>query len=260
LPSDSRLIAERFDGRHVARLASPTLESIYRSVFEDDYPEEAQATAYFSRTTLQRLVAALRVEPGGAVVDLGCGHGGPGLWAIQQSGARLIGIDLSAVGIALAEQRAAAAGLSERARFQVGDIAATGLADGSCDAAMSLDVLLFAPDKEVALREVARILRKDGAFVFTTWEQTGHSERLLSPQTADYRPLLEAAGFAVEVYEEPPNWRRQHRPLAEGVIAAEAALAEEMGAEAASGYLDMARGNLADLPLRRYVLGVTRRG
>jgi SAM-dependent methyltransferase len=259
LPSDSRQIADGFDGRHVARLASRTLESIFRSAYKDEYPEEAQATAFFTRTTLQRAVAALRVGPGKVVADLGCGHGGPGLWAIQQSGAKLIGIDLSAAGITLAQQRAAAAGLSERARFQVGDIAATGLADGSCDAAMSLDVLLFTPDKEAALREIARILRKGGAFAFTTWEQTGYSERLRSQQTADYRPLLEAAGLTVEVYEEPPNWQIQHRALGEGIIAAEAALAEEMGVEAAARYSATARGNLADIPLRRYVFGVTRR-
>jgi hypothetical protein len=50
----------------------------------------------------------------------------------------------------------------------VGDLAATSLVDGSCDAAMSLDVLLFAPDQAAPLREVARILRADGLFVLTS--------------------------------------------------------------------------------------------
>jgi cyclopropane fatty-acyl-phospholipid synthase-like methyltransferase len=140
----------RPDRRAIGRRA-PTLEAIYRSAYKNEYPEEAQANAFFSRTTLQLVVAALRVGPGKAVVDLGCGNGGPGLWVVQQSRAHLIGIDLSAVGIALAQQRAAAAGLSEHARFRIGDIAATSLADASCDAAMSLDVLVFAPDKEAGL-------------------------------------------------------------------------------------------------------------
>jgi AcrR family transcriptional regulator len=38
-------------------------------------------------------------RPGRVVADLGCGHGGPGLWAAQQTGATLIGIDLSPAGI-----------------------------------------------------------------------------------------------------------------------------------------------------------------
>lgn len=260
MTSDSRpSLADIFNSSHAARLKSPTLESIYRSAYGDEYPEEAQANAFFSRTTLHRLVAALRVGPGKAIVDLGCGHGGPGLWVTKQSGADLVGIDLSAVGIALAQERAAAANLSKHARFQVGDIAATGLTDASCDAAMSLDVLVFAPDKAAALREVARVLRQDGSFAFTTWEQTGGSERLRSPQLADYRPLLDAAGLTVELYGEPLDWRSQQRALVEGIIAAEPELAEEMGRPAAAGYVVMARGMLADFPTRRYVFGVARK-
>jgi 2-polyprenyl-3-methyl-5-hydroxy-6-metoxy-1,4-benzoquinol methylase len=145
ISDDRPSLTDIFNSAHAARLKSPTLESLFRSAYKNEYPEEAQANAFFSRTTLKRVVAALRIGPGKAVVDLGCGQGGPGLWVVQQSGAHLIGIDLSAVGIAMAQQRADAAGLSERARFRIGDIAATGLADASCDAAISLDVLVFAP-------------------------------------------------------------------------------------------------------------------
>jgi SAM-dependent methyltransferase len=249
-------LADIFDSFHATRLKSSVLESVYRSAYGDEYPEEARANAFFSRTTLLQLLTALRVASGQTVVDLGCGHGGPGLWVAQQSGADLIGIDLSAVGVALAQERAVAAGLSQRARFHVGDIAATALPDASCDAAMSLDVLLFAPDKAAALREVARILPKDGSFAFTTWEQPGHSERLGAAQLADYRPVLEGAGFEIEIYEEPLNWRGQQRPLLEGIIAVQAQLAEEIGAAGAAGWVAMARGGLADLSVRRYVFGV----
>jgi hypothetical protein len=82
---------------------------------------------------------------------------------------------------------------------------------------------------------------------------------LAAPQVADYRPLLEAAGFAVETYEEPLDWQRQQRALMEGIIAAEHELVEELGLTAAAEYVAMARGALADLPVRRYVFGVARR-
>lgn len=252
-------LADNFNRSHAARLRSATLERIYRAAYGDDYPEEANPNAFFSRTTLQRLASALRVGPGHTVVDLGCGHGGPSLWVARQTGADLIGIDLSSVGVALAGERAAAVGLGERVRFQVGDLTATGLPDASCDAVMSLDVLVFVPDKAAALREVARILRAPGSFVFTTWEQPGYSARLGAQQLADHRPLLETAGFAIEVYEEPPDWQRQQRALVEGIIAAETELAEETGTAAAAGYVAMARGVLADLPVRRYVFLVARR-
>jgi SAM-dependent methyltransferase len=252
-------LSDRFNRSHTARLQSITLERLYRTAYGDDYPAEANLNAFFSRTTLQRLVGALHVGPGHTVVDLGCGHGGPGLWVAQQLGVHLIGIDLSAVGVALAQDRAAVLGLGDRARFQEGDLTATGLPEASCDAAISLDVLVFVPEKAAAVREVARILRPGGRFGFTTWEQSGYSARLGTPQLADHRSLLAAAGFDVEIYEEPPDWQRQQRALLEGIIASESELAEEMEAAVAAGFVAMARGALADLLVRRYVCVVARR-
>jgi SAM-dependent methyltransferase len=124
---------------------------------------------------------------------------------------------------------------------------------------MSLDVLVFVPNKAAAVREVARLLRPGGRFGLTTWEQSGYSARLGAPQVADHRPLLAAAGFGVETYEEPPDWQRQQRTLVEGIIASEPALAEEMEPAVAAGFVAMARGVLADLPERRYVFVVARR-
>lgn len=121
---------------------------------------------------------------------------------------------------------------------------------------MSLDVLAYVSNKTAAVNEVARVLRPHGSFVFTTWEQPGYSERLQAPQIADHRPVLEKAGFAVEVHEEPSNWQRQHRALVEGILASETELVEEIGAAAATGLVGMARGVLADLSLRRYVFVV----
>lgn len=253
-------IARAFDRSHGGRRQSVTVDRIYRAAFGDDYPETAQPNAFYSRTTLQLLVAALHVGPGQAVVDLGCGHGGPGLWIAQQTGANLIGIDLSPVGIDLARRGAAELGLGERARFEVGDIAATGLPDASCDAAMSLDVLPFLPDQAAAMREVARVLRPGGRFAFTTWEERGDSHlepHALAPDTAtiDYRRLVEEAGLRVEICEEPPNWRTQQRGLAEGILAAEAEVSQEMGAH----YPAMARTFLQNLPKVQYLFVVARR-
>jgi SAM-dependent methyltransferase len=250
-----RNLADIFDHSHASRLQSPTLERIYRTAFGDEYPVDAQPNGFFTLKTLERLAGALGLGRDSTVVDLGCGHGGPSLWVAKKTGANLIGIDLSPVGVDLARTRAAELGLSATTRFQVGDLMTTGLAEASCDAAFSLDVLLYVPDKAAAVREVARILRPGGRFGFTTWEQLGYSPRIGAAQVADHRPLLEEAGFTVETYEEPPGWEVQHRALAEGVIAAEGEITKEMG----PGYVAMARSLLADLPMRRYVFVVARR-
>jgi SAM-dependent methyltransferase len=136
---------------------------------------------------------------------------------------------------------------------------------------MSLDVLLFVPDKAAAIREVARILRPGGRFAFTTWERLGRPDGddpqrqgladtfqahpLLDSARAEYRQLIHNAGLDLETYQEPPGWRDQQQALAEGIVAAEAEVTADMGRH----YPAMARVFLADLPGLRYIFAVARR-
>jgi len=96
-------------------MRSTVVEQIYRTAFGEDYPAAAQPNAFYSATTLQLAVNALQLRPGNVVADLGCGHGGPGLQAARQTGATLIGIDLSPAGIELARRQAAQLGLDRQA-------------------------------------------------------------------------------------------------------------------------------------------------
>ena len=262
--------AAAFDQSHQGRMRSAVVEQICRSAFGEDYPAGAHPSAFYSATTLQLAVTALQLSPGNVVANLGCGHGGSGLWAARQTGAKLIGIDLSPVGIELARRQAAQLGLDGQARFVVGDLAATGLPDACCDAVISLDVLMFVPDQAAAAREIARILCPGGRLAFTTWERLAHrvgddpqrralastfrDHPLLQSARADYRQLVENAGLAIEAYQEPPGWRRQQQALAEG-IAAEAEVTGDMGRH----YTAMARVFLDDLPGLRYILVSARR-
>ena len=119
--------------------------------------------------------------------------------------------------------------------------------------------LIFVPDRSAAAREFARILRTGGRLGFTTWEQSGYSERLGVMQLADYRPILDAAGFTIEAYEEPDDWQRQQRALAEAIIAAETEMSSEISAATSAALAAMARGMLADMAVRRYVRAVARK-
>jgi 2-polyprenyl-3-methyl-5-hydroxy-6-metoxy-1,4-benzoquinol methylase len=252
-------IAEQFNHSHATHMHSPTLRRIWEHAYGEEYPAEANPNGFATRTTLRQLVAALAVGPGQTLVDLGCGHGSPGLWVAHQTGAGLLGIDLSPTGIELARSQAARLGLADRAHFQVGDLTATGLPDASVDAAMSLDVLTFVADQPTWAHEVARILRQNGRFVFTTRDHASTSAGVGGDRPADSRSTVEGAGLDVETVEEPADWQRQQRAVFAGMVAAEQELRDEMGAAEAARWVAYGRRALDFLPRTRYVFVVARR-
>jgi SAM-dependent methyltransferase len=181
-----------------------------------------------SRTELKRFVEEVHVARNDVLADVGCGRGGPGLWVIAQTGATLVGVDISRAALDAASLRAQSLGLTDRCTWQQGSFEATGLAEGSVDAIMSIDALLFTPDKEAAVRELARVLRPGGRLVMTTWDY--HSQPAgRPPQVPDHRPLLGAAGFDVLAYEETADWHRRQLRTTDGLIAAIDELAAETG-------------------------------
>ena len=222
---------------------SPTRQRIRREVYGEDYPVEADPRSFVTLTELRAIAQDLRIGPGQTLVDLGCGQGGPSLWIARDTEAALVGIDLSPVGIARAADHATEWGMADRARFQVGDIAATGLPDASFDGAMSVDVIWAVPDKLAALCEAARILRPGARFTFTNWDRDLSPPGYLPP-LSDHRPLLEQAGFEVETYQVQPNAEVKRRAVYEAIVAAEQDLIHEMGADAAARVMFEARGTL----------------
>src|SRR6478672_6257796 len=101
---DRTSVRDQFQRAHSAHLDSPTLRRIWRNAYREDYPEEVNPSAFYSRSTLLHLRAGLRLVEGDTIVDLGCGNGGAGLWITRELGTKLIGIDLSAVGVANASK------------------------------------------------------------------------------------------------------------------------------------------------------------
>ena len=69
----------------------------------------------------RHLAAKLLIEPDKRVLDIGCGWGGLGLYLAEVSGADVTGVTLSQEQHAIANERAAEKGLSERARFRLQD-------------------------------------------------------------------------------------------------------------------------------------------
>ncbi|MBA3331817.1 MAG: class I SAM-dependent methyltransferase [Actinobacteria bacterium] len=235
--------AQGYSAKWSSHDESPTRQRIRREVYGDDYPVEADPRSYVTLTELRAIAHDLRVGPGQTIIDLGCGQGGPSFWVARETGAALLGIDLSSVGIARASERAGELGVADHARFQVADLTVTRLPDASFDAAMSVDVLWAIPDKLGALREAARILKPGARFAFTNWDRDLTPPGYLPP-LGDHRPLLEQAGFEVETYQVQPDAEIQRRAVYEAVVAAEQDLICEMGDEGAARLMFEAKGTL----------------
>jgi SAM-dependent methyltransferase len=236
-------LGQGYSARWATHDESPTRQRIRREVYGDEYPVEADPRSFVTLTELRAIARDLGVGAVQTIVDLGCGQGGPSCWVARETGAALVGIDLSTVGVARASERAQNLGLADRTRFQVGDITSTGLPEASFDAAMSIDVIWSVPDKLGVLREAARILRPGARFVFTNWDRDRTPPGYLPP-LADHRPLLERAGFEIETYRVQPDAETKRRAYHEAIVAAEQGLVQEMGEEAAARLMFEAKGAL----------------
>jgi len=107
------------------------------------------------------------IGTGAVVVDIGCGAGMDLLLAARSVGprGRAIGVDMTEAMAARARAGARSAGL-DNVEVRIGDAMALPLDDASVDVVISNGVLNLTPDKSVAYREVFRVLRPGGRFLY----------------------------------------------------------------------------------------------
>jgi SAM-dependent methyltransferase len=121
------------------------------------------------RGMYQRFEDALResIPPGSFVLDAGCGSGRIFRYELAE-GCRIVGVD---IGRELRDNP----NVDERVR---GDVQRLPFADASFDAVLASHVMEHLPQPELAMAEVARVLRPGGRFL------------LLTPNRFHYVPLL----------------------------------------------------------------------
>jgi SAM-dependent methyltransferase len=160
--------------------------------------------------TVRGLLADL---PPGRILDAACGTGRHSVWLAAQ-GHEVVGVDLSPDMLAKARAKL------PPARFELGDLAALPLPDGSVDAAVCALALVHLPDLGPALAELARVVRPGGLIVISDvhpflttlgWQAQFRAAdggagfvRLHRHLPSDYVGAAVAAGLVVRGMAEPP--------------------------------------------------------
>jgi SAM-dependent methyltransferase len=208
-----KVSAAEFDRWYAERVESPVVDELVQRVL--GLPQELQSTSLLGGGALDEVVAALDLRGGQILLDLACGRGGYGLEIARRSGARVVGVDFSAVAIGQAQRRAQALGLADRADFRVGELTATGLGAASVDAVLVVDAMQFAEPKLDALRECRRVLVPRGNLVVTCWEALDASDERLPSRLRhlDLTGQLPLAGFTAVEVTEKPAWRAVEKVL-----------------------------------------------
>jgi arsenite methyltransferase len=121
------------------------------------------ASATESFTGLAFLHPRLGLEPGEAVLDLGCGAGLDAICAARAvaPGGRVLALDLADDMVAKARRNAEAAGVTN-ARFACAQAEDLPIRAGAVDAVLLNGILNLCPDKSAVVRELARVLRPAG--------------------------------------------------------------------------------------------------
>jgi SAM-dependent methyltransferase len=166
-------------------VSSPTIWSAGR------YESVAERIAPIA-TQLIDAVEGLRPIHDAALLDLACGTGNAAIAAAAR-GARVTAVDITPELITIAAEKAAGLPIT----WLTADASATGLPDGSFDAAVSnMGIIFVEPTGQVA--ELKRLLKAGGTLAFSSW--------VPDPTNPFFTPIVDVLGPPPPSGSTPDQW------------------------------------------------------
>lgn len=148
--------------------------ALYRIFLDDDlqyscayFTDPANSLEQAQLDKKAHIAAKLYLKPGNRVLDIGCGWGGTALYLNRHYDVDVLGITLSEEQLKVARERAAAAGVSDRVRFELMDYRRV---EGTFDRIVSVGMFehVGAGHYDEFFRQARKLLAPDGVMLLHT--------------------------------------------------------------------------------------------
>ncbi len=143
-------------------------EDIHTGIYESTLDTIAQA----SRRTEEKIVSLLKLDKSSRVLDVGSGYGGPARYLAKTTGCRVDCLNISDVQNQRTQQLNEQQGMTAQVQIIEGSFEEMPIPDQQYDVVVSQDAILHSGDRSQVLKEVARVLKSGGDFIFTDPMQT----------------------------------------------------------------------------------------
>ncbi|VWX51886.1 cyclopropane-fatty-acyl-phospholipid synthase family protein [Novosphingobium sp. 9U] len=166
-------VAHHYDvGNALYRLFLDTDHMQYSCAY---WPRDDMTLEEAQEAKLAHIAAKLALAPGQRVLDIGCGWGGMAIYLARHADVRVHGITLSEEQLALARERAQAAGVADRITFELVDYRDLPRRGERYDRIVSVGMFehVGQPQFETYFRACANMLTADGVMLLHTIGRMG---------------------------------------------------------------------------------------